>query len=83
MGYITDAEHGAVLRVGRGRRPETLIRTPRIRRADELSFGSAGWLYVADSAIPDQVMRSKKHIASQAPYHVYRFQPGASGVPGH
>ncbi len=80
--YITDVEHGAILRVGEGRRLETLIKTPRIRWADALSFGPGGWLYVADSAIPDQVMRSKKHIASQAPYHVYRFQPGTSGVPG-
>lgn len=80
--YITDVEHGAVLRVGADRRLETLIRTPRIRWADALSFGPGGWLYVADSAIPDQVMRSKKHIASQAPYHIYRFRPGAEGVPG-
>jgi sugar lactone lactonase YvrE len=81
--YITDVEHGAVLRVGPDRRLETLIKTPRIRWADALSFGPGGWLYVADSAIPDQVMRSKGHIASQAPYHIYRFRPGARGIPGH
>ncbi len=61
---------------------ETWVVTPRIRWADALSFGPDGWLYVADSAIPDQVMRSKKHIASQAPYFIFRFNPGIAGVPG-
>ena len=51
--------------------------------ADALSFGPDGWLYLADSAIPDQVMRSKRHIASQAPYYIFRFRPGVEGVPGH
>jgi sugar lactone lactonase YvrE len=55
----------------------------RIRWADALSFGPDGWLYLADSAIPDQVMRSKSHIASQAPYFIFRFRPGVEGVPGH
>ena len=80
--YITDVEHGAVMRVGTDRRLETLIKTPRIRWADALSFGPEGWLYVADSAIPDQVMRSKRHIRRSGPYFIYRFRPGAEGVPG-
>ena len=81
--WITDVEHGAVLRMGPGGELETWIETPRIRWADALSFGPDGWLYLADSAIPDQVMRSKRHIASQAPFFIFRFQPGVEGVPGH
>lgn len=80
--YITDVEHGAVMRVGPNRTLETLIRTPRIRWADALSFGPDGWLYIADSAIPDQVLRSKRHIREAGPYFIYRFRPGAEGVPG-
>ncbi len=80
--FITDVEHGAVMRVGSDRLLETLIRTPRIRWADALSFGPDGWLYVADSAIPDQVMRSKTHIRRSAPYFIYRFRPGTLGIPG-
>lgn len=81
--YITDVEHGAVFRVRPGGRPETLIRSDRVRWADALSFGPEGWLYLADSAIPDQVLQSKEYILSRGPYLIYRFQPGATGVPGH
>ena len=70
------------MRVGPNRTLETLIRTPRIRWADALSFGPDGWLYIADSAIPDQVLRSKRHIREAGPYFIYRFRPGVEGVPG-
>lgn len=81
--WITDVEHGAVLRMNPDGTLETWVENPRIRWADALSFGPDGWLYLADSAIPDQVLRSKKHIAAQAPYYIYRFRPGVEGVAGH
>ena len=81
--WITDVEHGAVLRMTPSGNLETWIKTPRIRWADALSFGPDGWLYLADSDIPNQVMQSREHIASQAPYHIFRFRPGIEGVPGH
>jgi len=73
--YVTDVEHGAVFIVGPDRRPRTLIRSPKIRWADSLSFGPDGWLYLADSAIPELVLTSKEHIQSQGPYHIFRFRP--------
>ena len=79
---ITDVEHGSVVRMTPRGEIETLIASPRIRWADALSYGPDGWLYVADSAIPDQMLRSKAHIEESAPYHVFRFQPGIDGVPG-
>ena len=81
--WITDVEHGAVLRRTPDGALETWVKSPRIRWADALSFGPDGWLYVADSAIPDQVMRSRAHIKDEGPYFIYRFQPGVEGVPGH
>jgi sugar lactone lactonase YvrE len=81
--WITDVEHGAVLRMDPDGNLETWVETPRIRWADALCFGPDGWLYLADSAIPEQVMRSKRHIVSQAPYFIFRFRPGVEGVPGH
>ena len=81
--YITDVEHGAVMRVGQARVLETVVRSPRIRWADALSFGPNGWLYLADSAIPELVLKPKDYIESRGPYFVFRFQPGATGVPGH
>ena len=81
--YITDVEHGSVFLVGQDRVLKTLIRSPRIRWADGLSFGPDGWLYLADSAIPELVLKSRDYIQSRGPYYIYRFQPGFVGTPGH
>lgn len=79
---ITDVEHGAVVRMSPDGDLTTLVASPRIRWADALSYGPDGWLYVADSAIPDQMLRSKAHMKKAAPYHIFRFKPGIEGVPG-
>jgi sugar lactone lactonase YvrE len=79
---ITDVEHGAVFRMSPDGELTNLVESPRIRWADALSYGPDGWLYVADSAIPDQMLRSKSHIREAAPYHIFRFKPGIDGVPG-
>jgi sugar lactone lactonase YvrE len=81
--YITDVEHGAIFMVDPEGHLTTLIQSPRIRWADGLSFGPDGWLYLADSAIPDQVLQTRDHVESRGPYSVFRFKPGHSGVPGH
>ncbi len=80
--YITDVEHSSVFIVGPDRKPKTLLRAHRIRWADALSFGPGGWLYLADSAIPEQVLKSRAHIMAKGPYHIFRFQPGFEGIPG-
>ncbi len=81
--YVTDIEHGAIFIVGPDRAPKTLLRSERIRWADALSFGPGGWLYVADSAIPEQVLKTREYIMARGPYHIFRFQPGFEGIPGH
>ena len=81
--YITDVEHGSVFIVGQDRVLKTLIRSPKIRWADGLSFGPDGWLYLADSAIPELVLKSRDYIQSRGPYYIYRFQTGFVGTPGH
>lgn len=80
--YITDVEHGAVLRMAPGGELTTIVKSPRIRWADGLSFGPNGWLYLADSALPEVVLRTRAHIKGHGPYHVYRFRPGTAGTPG-
>lgn len=80
--YITDVEHGSVSVVDSDRHLTTLIRSPKIRWADALSFGPDGWLYIADSALPEQILQSAEHIRAQGPYYIYRLQPGAAGIPG-
>lgn len=79
---ITDVEHSAVIRMTPDGELTTLIRSEKIRWADALSYGRDGWLYVADSAIPDQMLQSKTHIQANAPYYIFRFKPDIDGVPG-
>jgi len=74
---VTDVEHGAVLRIAPGAAPRTIVRSARIRWADALYPGPDGWMYLADSAIPDQTLRSKAHIRERAPYFIFRFRPPA------
>lgn len=79
---ITDVEHSAVIRMTPAGELTTLVQSDQIRWADALSYGPDGWLYVADSAIPDQMLQSKAHIAANAPYHIFRFKPDVDGIPG-
>lgn len=79
---VTDVEHGAVVRMSPKGEMETLVKSAKIRWADALSYGPDGWLYLADSAIPEQMLRSRANIREKAPYFIYRFRPGIAGVPG-
>jgi len=80
--YITDVEHGSVFVVGPEQPLVTLIQSSEVRWADALSFGPDGWLYLADSALPDLILQSREHIEAAGPYRIFRFQPGFEGVPG-
>lgn len=80
--YITDVEHSAIFRVAPDKSLSTLLRSPKIRWPDALSFGPDGYLYVADSALPELILKSTEHIQANGPYRVFRFQPGLEGVPG-
>jgi sugar lactone lactonase YvrE len=80
--YITDVENGAVLRMAPGGQLTTVVRSPRVRWADSLSFGPEGWMYLSDSALPEVLLKTRTHIEGHGPYHVYRFRPGTAGVPG-
>lgn len=80
--YVTDVEHNAVFVVGKDRRPRTMIRSDQLRWAAAVTSGSDGYLYVADSAFPELVLRTKEHIQSKGPYSIYRFSPQALLAPG-
>jgi sugar lactone lactonase YvrE len=80
--YITDVEHGAVLRMAPGGQLSTIVRSPRIRWADGLSYGPDGWLYLSDSALPEVLLKPRGSIREHGPFHVFRFRPGTAGTPG-
>ncbi len=80
--YITAIEHNAVFVAGPDRDPQTLIESDRLRWPDGLSFGPDGYLYIADSALPELILQSREHISANGPYRIFRFRPGVAGVPG-
>jgi sugar lactone lactonase YvrE len=80
--YITDVEHNAIFRLDDNGGLSTLVRSPRVRWPDALSFGPDGWLYVADSALSEVVLRPKEHIESSAPYKIFRVKLESKGTPG-
>ena len=80
--YITDVEHGAILKLGPDKNLKTLIKDSRLRWPDGLSFGPENWLYVSDSALQDVMFKSKRYIRSKAPYFIFKFKPGPRGIAG-
>ena len=73
--YITDIEHAGFSVVTPNGNIKTLIKDKRIRWADGASLGGDGYMYFTDSAIPDQMLRSKSHMKKAAPYPIFRFRP--------
>jgi sugar lactone lactonase YvrE len=80
--YLTDPEHSAVLALGQDRILRTLVKDPRLRWPDGLSFGPDGWLYVTCSALQHVLFVSDATMRAHAPYQIYRFKPGATATPG-
>jgi len=71
--YLTDIEHQGIYVIPTAGEGFTLIKDERIDWADGLSLGADGYMYLADSDIPNQMLQSKKHIARNAPYRIFRF----------
>lgn len=80
--YLTDPEHSAVLALGPDRVLRTLVKDPKLRWPDGLSFGPDGWLYVTCSALQHVLFVSDATMRANAPYQIHRFKPGASAPPG-
>jgi len=81
--YISDMENSAVHVIDQDRTLTTLLKDPAFRWPDGFSFGPGGWLYFTCSSLMDVIGKSDSHIQSQAPYQIYRFQPGTNSIPGH
>ena len=81
--YLSDMEHSAIVRLGQDRRLTTLLKDARLRWPDGFSFGPDGWLYVTCSSLQNVLFVSADEVRANAPYQIFRFQPGVPGVPGH
>lgn len=81
--YLSDMEHSAIVRLDQERRLMTLLKDDRLRWPDGFSWGPGGWLYVTCSSLENVLFVSSDTMRANAPYQIFRFKPGASGVPGH
>ena len=76
--YVTDVEHGAVLRLtdDKGSSRPYCVRS-KIRWADAISFGPDNTLYIADSALQRRdIAFASSRLANNGPYHIYRVPLG-------
>jgi sugar lactone lactonase YvrE len=80
--YITDPEHAAILAVGPDRKLRTIVKDTKCRWPDGLSYGPGGWLYVTCSSLQHVMFVTTAHMKANAPFQIFRFKPGPSGVPG-
>ncbi len=80
---LSDPEHSAVVLLKPDRTLQTLLKTDRLRWPDGFSFGPDGWLYVTCSSLHHVIGKPPSSVTANAPYQVFRFKPGTSGVPGH
>jgi len=80
--YLSDMEHSAIVRLGADRKLTTLLKDPRLRWPDGFSFGPDGWLYVTCSSLQHVLFVSPAHMQANAPYQIFRFQPGTQSIPG-
>ncbi len=81
--YLSDMEHSAVVSVAPDGELVTLVKDDRLRWPDGFSFGPGGWLYLTCSSLHHVLFVDPDVMRANAPYQIYRFRPGPSGVPGH
>ena len=81
--YLSDPDESAIVVLGADGELRTLLKDPKLRWPDGFSYGPDGWLYVTCSALHHVIMRSGAHLRANAPYQIFRFQPGVPGIPGH
>jgi len=80
--YLTDPEHSAVVTVEPDRTLRTVVKDPRLRWPDGMSFGPDGWVYLTCSALEDVLFRSDGARREHAPYQIWRFKPGGTAPAG-
>jgi len=80
--YLTGIEDGIIWKLDANRKLHALVGHPKMRWPDGLSFGPGNMIYVADSDIPDVMMQTKSHIASAAPFYLFRFKADGTASAG-
>lgn len=81
--FLTDVENRSILKIDTNKNLKISIQSPKLRWPDGLSWGPNGYLYIADSDIPDLVLASRQDIMKAAPFQIFRYKPGTQGRIGH
>jgi sugar lactone lactonase YvrE len=81
--YLTDPEHSAVLTSGPDHQLRTVVKDPKLRWPDGMSFGPDGWLYLTCSSLQHVLFVSSATVREHAPYQIFRFRPGPTAAAGH
>lgn len=80
--YLTGIEDGIIWKLDANKKLTALAGHPKMRWPDGLSFGPDNYVYVADSNIPDVMMKSRDHIRKSGPYYVFRFKADGTAPAG-
>ncbi len=78
--YLTGVEDGVVWRLDAQKQLTAYAAHPKLRWPDGLSFGPNNVIYLADSDIPDVMLKSRAHITKSGPFYLFRF-PAAGTAP--
>ena len=70
--FVTDVEHGAVVRIGIDRRPRAFAAPEALRWAGAVDIGPDGAVWFADSALQHWLFGGPTRVESGAPYAIYR-----------
>lgn len=71
--YLTDVEHGAIVRLEPGGELTTIVKDERLRWPSNISFGPDGSLYFTCNAIDQVQMKSADTIRKGGPYELFRI----------
>ena len=88
---LTDFPHDAIQLLAPDGSLRTLVRDPRLRWPDGLSFGPdpaspkgpADWLYITASALHQVLGRTPGQIRTAGPYQLFRVRVPVPGIAGH
>ncbi|OYU51026.1 MAG: hypothetical protein CFE27_13610, partial [Alphaproteobacteria bacterium PA1] len=80
--YLTGIEDGIIWKLDANKKLTAFAGHPKMRWPDGLSFGPDNYVYVADSNIPDVMMKSKAHIAKSGPFFLFRFKADGTAPAG-
>lgn len=85
--YLSDIEHSAIVRLStqgaQAGQLETLYQGKNLRWPDGFSFGPAGELYIAASALQFVIAKPDGFINANGPYQLFKLSTDAVAAPGH